>query len=79
MSTQKVIYSLSEQESILYFYIKEHGWTLQQDLITYRGKDERRTRILLQNMEKKGILKSKLKGISGSNINPQKKYYNLKH
>lgn len=69
---------LSEQESILYFYIKEHGWTSQKDLILYRGKDDRSTRRLLQGLESKGIIKSKyveIKHISGT----PKKYYNLKH
>lgn len=71
--------SLSEQESILYFYIKEHGWTSQKDLVLYRGKDNRQTRKLLQGLETKGILKSKYVGIIGSNKVPYEKYYKLKH
>lgn len=71
--------SLSEQESILYFYIKEHGWTSQRNLVQYRGKDDRATRKFLQGLEAKGILKSKYVKILGRSGYPFEKYYNLKH
>lgn len=69
---------ISPQESILYFYVKQHGLTSQKDLIAFRGKDDRTTRKLLQSLVSKGVLKVKAihnKGEFGGARN----YYNLKH
>lgn len=69
---------ISPQESILYFYVKQHGLTSQRDLIEFRGKDGRETRRLLQKLVSKGVFKVKAihkKGEHGGARN----YYNLKH
>lgn len=79
MSSSKVIYSLTSQESILYFYIKQHGWTLQRTLVIYRGKDDRATRKYLLSMESKGFLKSKYVISNDKKYPRPQKYYNLKH
>lgn len=75
----QLIASLSPQELLIFYFLKNKDWTSQKDIIIYRGKDARRTKLLLQGMESKGVLKGKYKGILGSVKNPYKKYYKLKH
>lgn len=56
---QRSIASLPPQEALLFYFLKEMGWTRQSEIIHYRGKDEARTRELLNILLRKGLLQSK--------------------
>lgn len=76
MSSSKII-QLSTQESILYFYIKQHGWTSQRDCIAFRGKDDRRTRKLLHAMETRKIIIHKYKPIYNGYNTLDERFYHI--
>lgn len=72
-----MIPKLSHEESILYFYIKQNGWTRQRDCIAFRGKDDRRTRKLLQAMESRKIIIHKYKPFYNGYNTIQERFYHI--
>lgn len=72
---------LNQQDKIIYDFIKSFKgkWVSQQDIINFRGKDERRTRKLLQMLEYNGILQSKIIKIKDEVGTPFRKLWNIKH
>jgi len=68
---------LSTQESILYFYIKKHGWTRQRDCIDFRGKDDRESRKLLQRMEARNIIIHKYKPFYNGYNTREERFYHI--